>query len=77
MVFLSRNNLPETKDGEHVTNLREYMSIETHLIALNINGDSVAYFKSFGDEHIPEEVEKIIGKKISKQILIEYKQMIE
>ena len=39
------------------------MSIETHLIALNINGDSVAYFKSFGDEHIPKEVEKITGKK--------------
>ena len=39
------------------------MSIETHLIALNINDDSVAYFKSFGDEHIPKEVEKITGKK--------------
>ena len=77
MVFLLRNNLLEIKDGEHVKNLGEYMSVETHLVALNINGDSVAYFKSFGDEHIPKEVKKFIGKKLSKQILIEYKQTIQ
>ena len=77
MVFLSRNNLLEIKDGKHVKNLGEYMSIETHLVALNINGDSVAYFKSFGDEHIPKEVKKFIGKKLLKQILIEYKQTIQ
>ena len=77
MVFLSRNNLLEIKDGEHVKNFGEYMSIETHLVALNINGDNVAYFKSFGDEHIPKEVKKFIGKKLSKQILIEYKQTIQ
>ena len=77
MVFLSRNNLLEIKDGKHVKNLGEYMSIETHLVALNINGDSVAYFKSFGDEHIPKEVKKFIGKKLLKQMLIEYKQTIQ
>ena len=42
------------------------MLIETHLIAFDINGVSVAYFKSFGDEHIPKEVKKFKGKKISK-----------
>ena len=77
MVFLSRNNLPETKDGEHVTNLGQYMSIETHLIALNINSDSVAYFKSFGDEHIPKEVEKIIGKKNIKTNINRIQAMIQ
>ena len=42
----SQNKLPKKliksiKDGSYVVNLREYISKETHGIALYINGDSV------------------------------------
>ena len=48
----SRNNLTKTKDGACVTNLHEYKLIETHWIALYVNGDNVTYFDSFGFENI-------------------------
>ena len=35
-----------------------------HLIALSINGDNVAYFDTFGAEHILKEFKKFISNKI-------------
>ena len=49
----SINNLPKIKDGAYVINLDEYESIETHWIALCVNGNNrrayydVIYFGSF------------------------------
>ena len=58
----SRNNLPKIKDRTYVRNLDEYKSIETHWIALYVNGDNgsasydATYFGSFVVEHIPKEI---------------------
>ena len=49
------NNWPKT-DGAYVINLDEYRSIDTHWIALRVNGDNVTYFDSFGVEHIPKQI---------------------
>ena len=38
------------------TNPDECKSIETHLIALHVNGDDITYFDSFGVEHISKEI---------------------
>ena len=59
----SRNNLPKIKDGAYVRNLDEYESIGTHWIALYVNGNDIIYFDSFGVEHIPKEIKKLIGNK--------------
>ena len=59
----SRNNVPVIKDGAYVINLDECKSIRTHLIVLNVNGDSVTYFDSFGVEYIWKEITKFIGNK--------------
>ena len=39
-------------------------------IALFVNDDNVTYFDSFKFEHIPEEIRKLIGNKMLKQIVI-------
>ena len=52
----SRNNLPKIKDGAYVVNPHEYKSIGTPWIALNVNGNDITYFDSFGVEHIPKEI---------------------
>ena len=60
----SRDNLPaKIKDGAYVINLDEYSDIGTHWIALYVNNKTVTYFYSFGIEHIPRKVKKIIGNK--------------
>ena len=59
----SRNNWSKIKDGEYVINLDESKSIETHWIALYVNGKNIIYFNSFGVEHIPKEFKKFIGNK--------------
>ena len=41
----------------------EYESIRTHWIALHVSNNKVTYFHSFGIEHIPKEIEKLIGNK--------------
>ena len=41
-------------DLSHETNLDEHKSIESLRIVLYVNGDNVAYFYRFGDQHIPE-----------------------
>ena len=43
----SRNNLAKWKTGWYVINLDEYQSIETHWIALYVNGGDVTYFDTF------------------------------
>ena len=37
----------------------DYKSIETHQIALYVNGDHLTYFDSFGVEYIPNEIKKL------------------
>ena len=59
----SRNNLPKIKDGTYVIKRDEYKSIETHWIALYVNGNNITYFDSLGVEHIPKEIKKFIGNK--------------
>ena len=59
-----RDNLPDKiKDGGYVINLDEYSDIGTHWIALYVNNKTATYFDSFGIEHIPKEVIKIIGNR--------------
>ena len=55
--------MPKIKDRTYVINLGEYKSIETHWIALHVNGDNVTYFDSFGVEHFPKEIRKFHRKK--------------
>ena len=43
-------------DGVYIINLDEYKSIESHWIALNVSGDNVTYFDTFGVDHIPREI---------------------
>ena len=59
----SRNNLPKIKDGANVINLDDHKAIGTHWIALYVNDNNVTYFDSFGVEHIPKEIKKLIGNK--------------
>ena len=55
--------MSKIKDGPYIINLDEYESIGTHWIALYVNAKNVAYFDSFGVEHIPKEIKKFIGNK--------------
>ena len=60
----SRDNLSDKiKDGAYVINLDEYSDIGTHWIALYGFNNNVTYFDSFGIEHIPKEILKIIRNK--------------
>ena len=60
----SRDNLPNNiKSGAYVINLGEYHDIGTHWVALYVNNKSIAYFDSFGVEHIPREIMKFIARK--------------
>ena len=60
----SRNNLPKKiKDGAYVVNLDEYVDVGTHWIALFCNRSEIVYFDSFGVEHVPEEIKKLVGSK--------------
>ena len=72
----SRDNLPEkVKDGAYVINLDEYADIGKHWIALIFNRSEIAYFDSFGVEHVPKEIKKFIGNKyITANISSEIKQ---
>ena len=65
----SRNNLSKVKYGAYVINPNEYKRIGTHWIALYVNNDKgsacydTTYLDSFGLEHIPKGIEKILRKK--------------
>ena len=55
-----------------------FSDIGTHWVALYISkADSVAYFDSFGVEHIPKEIKTFVGKKNIKTNILEYKYMIQ
>ena len=59
----SRNNLfKKIKDGAYIINLDEYADVDTHWIALFSKKNEIAYFNSFGVEHIPEEIKEFIEK---------------
>ena len=62
-----QNNLPHNnnniKNGAYVINLDEYHDIGTHWIVLYVNNKTITYFDSFGVEHIPKEIMKIIVRK--------------
>ena len=60
----SRNNLLKIRDGAYVINLDEFKSIQTHWIALYVNGDNVTYFDSFRVENISKEIKKINKQQI-------------
>ena len=47
----------------YVINVDEYADVGTHWIALYVKNIEITYFDSFGIEHVPEEIEKIIGHK--------------
>ena len=58
----SRDNLGSTvKNGAYVIILDEYHDIGTHWVALYVNNKIVTYFDSFGVEHIPKEIMKLIA----------------
>ena len=59
----SRNNLPKIKVGTYAINLDECKSIGTHWIALYVNPENVTYIDNFEVEHVPKEIEKLIGIK--------------
>ena len=59
----SGNTLPKIKNGAYVINLHEFESLETHWIALYVNGNNIVYFDSFGVEHIPRKTKKFIWNK--------------
>ena len=68
----SRDNLPKTKfnekikDGAYVINLDEFSDwYWNSWVALYINNNNVTYFDSFGVEHIPKEIKKIINRPLS------------
>ena len=60
----SRNNLPKIKDGGYFIKLDEYEWIGTNWIALNVNGDKVTYFDSFGVEYIPKKGKILLATEI-------------
>ena len=62
-VFLRNNLLLKIKDGTYIINLDGYADVGTHWIALFCNRNEIAYFDSFGVEHVPEEIKEFAGNK--------------
>ena len=46
-------------------NIDEFKSIGTRWIVLYVKGNNITYFDSFGVEHIPKQIKKIIETQIS------------
>ena len=61
-VFSRNNFSKKIKDGAYIINLDEYADVGTHWIALFFNRNEIVYFNSFGVEHVPEEIKKIIDR---------------
>ena len=60
----SRDNLPKTiKNGSYVINLDEYEVAGTNWIPLYVKDNEITYFDSFGVEHVPKEIKKLIEHK--------------
>ena len=51
------------RDGAFAINLDEYSDIGTHWVALYVSNNDVAYFDSFGIEHIPKEIKTFISNR--------------
>ena len=63
----SRDNPPKTtKNDAYVLNLDEYAYVSTHRIALFCKKTEIAYFDSFGVEHVSEKIKEFIGNKSIK-----------
>ena len=62
-VYSSKNLPKKIKDGAYVINLDEYADVGTHWIALFCNRSEIVYFDSFGVEHVPAEIKKIVRNK--------------
>ena len=54
------------KDETYVINVDEYPDVGTHWIALLCKKIEIAYFDSFGVEHVPEKIKEFIGNKNHK-----------
>ena len=66
----SRNNLPKLKKGAYIINLDHRKNTGTHWVVFFVKSNEVIYFDSFGVEHIPEEIKKLIrNKNIKSNIL--------
>ena len=50
-------------EGAAYINLDEYSDTGTHWIALYVLNNNLTYFNSFGVEHIPKKIKKIIDNK--------------
>ena len=60
----SGDNLPKKiKDLAYVINLEEYADVGTHWIGFSALNIEIIYFDSFAVEHVPKEIEKVIGNK--------------
>ena len=68
-VFFQEIIYLKNMDGAYVINLDVYADVGTHWIALFCNRNKIVYFDSFGVEHIPEEIKKLIGNKNIKAII--------
>ena len=64
MVFIQEIIcLKKIKDGAYEINLDEYADVGTHWIVLFCNRKKIAYFDSFGVEHVPTEIKQFIWNK--------------
>ena len=63
MVYILEIIYKKKKKGAYVITLDEYENTGTHWIALFVKTNEAIYFDSFGIEHIPKEIEHVIGNK--------------
>ena len=63
LMVLRNNFLLKIRDRAYVISLYEYADAGTHWIALFCNRNEIAYFDSFGVEHVPEEIKEFIENK--------------
>ena len=66
IIYLNTILLKIIKDGAYIINLDDYPDLGTHWIALFCKKIEIAYFDSFGVEHIPEEIKEFTGNKNMK-----------
>ena len=60
----SRYKLPrKKKNGTYVINLDEYPDVGTRWIILFCFRNEIVYLDSFGVEHVPKEIKKLVGNK--------------
>ena len=76
-VFSRDSLTKKIKGGAYVINLDEDKDVGTHWIVLFCKKKEIAYFDSFGVEHVPQEIKEFIGNKNIKANIFEYKQTIQ